>query len=1371
CGTFLLLIRITFEPQLIETFVVSSIVDLLWCSTGAGFGAHWRLNSFSNNADYDKGFIGCCSTGTDTGEWRLFWKKLEDNMETVVEGIGGCCSTGAESKTCKLFFRRNSFRINASYDSETSMEAVVEGIGGCCFTGAGSKTCKLFLGGIHLELMLVTIVKPELMLVTIKNPAIVTVVLEAVIQLELNLENKDFSGEKLRIMEAVAEGIEYCCSTEAVSKTCKLFFWRNSFSNNANYDKESRYSELKTVIQLELNLEHESCCGRSLEVVALLELNRKRVNFFLEGIHLELMLVTIVKPGCCSTGTDSEALRLFWKKLEDVSILQLSRKHRSSFSMEAVVEGIGGCCSTGALSKTCKLFFFGGIHSELMLVTIVTPEFRYYCCCFGGCCSTGTDSEALKLFCHGLELLLYRKCGSLELNLKRLNCFSFGRNLELMLATINSPEFSHCYRCFRGCCSTGIDSGEWRFFWKKLEDVPILQLNLKHRSFYVMELMLVTIVKPEFRHYYCCFGGCCSTGTDSEVLNLFYKKLEDVPILQLSRKHRSFSVMDYYSTGTESRAWKLLWKELEAVALLELYRKRVNFFFWRNSFRINASYDSETKHYCCCFGGCCLTGTDSEALRLFWKKLEDSMKAVVRRIGDCCSTEAVSKTCKFFSWRNSFSNNSNYDKESSHCYRCFGGCYSTGAESGEWRLFWKKLEDSMEAVVKGVGGCCSTGAESKTCKLFFGRNSFRINASYDSETRSCFSTGPFSGECKLFWSELETVIQLELNLEHRNCCECESLELNLKRVNFFLLGGIHLAIMLITIKNPEFRHYCCCFGGCCSTGTESEALGLFWKKLENSMEAVVEGIGGCCSTGAESKMCKLFFGRNLFRINASYDSETRRNLFGSNANYNRESRNYASYDKESSHCYRYFGGCYSTGAESGEWGFFWKKLRIMEAVVERIGGCCSTGAESKMRQLFSFGRNSFSNNANYDKESRYYCCCFEGCCLTGTDSEALKLFWRKLKDVLVLELETVIQLELSLDIVNYCEGIGSYCSTEVESGVYDNESSMEAVVEEIGGCCSTGAESKTRQLFSFERNSAIMLITIKNPEAVVQLELNLKHGSSSSMELLWKELKAVALLELNRECVNFSFGRNSFRINASYDSETRIYASYDNVFRQLFNWNGIWSMKAFLKRIGDCCFTGVKLGTSFLREIGGCCSIAVGLGLWMLLLSELKNVVLLELNLKCVNFFFGRNSFRINLGHDKEFKYVFLFRSTALQFRHYYCCSGGCCSTGANLKNECSSGVNWELLFNRNLIWSMGGILREIGSCCSTRAGSEKTQFYFTTSRLWRLFWGELDTVLQLEPNLGNGSSFGIEFKGCCSTGAESKHGGSSRAKKKLWFY
>uniref|UniRef100_A0A0K0ETS0 Uncharacterized protein n=1 Tax=Strongyloides stercoralis TaxID=6248 RepID=A0A0K0ETS0_STRER len=69
----------------------------------------------------------------------------------------------------------------------------------------------------------------------------------------------------------------------------------------------------------------------------------------------------------------------------------------------------------------------------------------------------------------------------------------------------------------------------------------------------------------------------------------------------------------------------------------------------------------------------------------------------------------------------------------------------------------------------------------------------------------------------------------------------------------------------------------------------------------------------------------------------------------------------------------------------------------METVVVKIRGCCSTGAESKTRQLFSFGRNLFSNNAKYDKETRYYCCCFGDCCSTGTDSEALRLFWEKLK--------------------------------------------------------------------------------------------------------------------------------------------------------------------------------------------------------------------------------------------------------------------------------------------------------------------------------------------------------------------------------------
>uniref|UniRef100_A0AAF5DF94 Uncharacterized protein n=1 Tax=Strongyloides stercoralis TaxID=6248 RepID=A0AAF5DF94_STRER len=98
---------------------------------------------------------------------------------------------------------------------------------------------------------------------------------------------------------------------------------------------------------------------KELEAVALLKLNRKHVNFFLGGIRLELVLVTIVKPDiicccfgdCCSTVTDSEALRFFWKKLEDVLILQLSRKHRKAF-----LSWVGSCCSTGAKSGACKLF-------------------------------------------------------------------------------------------------------------------------------------------------------------------------------------------------------------------------------------------------------------------------------------------------------------------------------------------------------------------------------------------------------------------------------------------------------------------------------------------------------------------------------------------------------------------------------------------------------------------------------------------------------------------------------------------------------------------------------------------------------------------------------------------------------------------------------------------------------------------------------------------------------------------------------------------------------------------------------------------------------------------------------------------------------
>uniref|UniRef100_A0A0K0E5L6 TLDc domain-containing protein n=1 Tax=Strongyloides stercoralis TaxID=6248 RepID=A0A0K0E5L6_STRER len=94
------------------------------------------------------------------------------------------------------------------------------------------------------------------------------------------------------------------------------------------------------------------------------------------------------------------------------------------------------------------------------------------------------------------------------------------------------------------------------------------------------------------------------------------------------------------------------------------------------------------------------------------------------------------------------------------------------------------------------------------------------------------------------------------------------------------------------------------------------------------MKAVVEEVGGCCSTGAESKTCQLFsFGRNSFRINASYDNESRKNSSSNNTNYNRESRHY---------CYC-FGDCYSTGTLN-------------------------------LKHGNPFVKNSFNDNANFDKE-------------------------------------------------------------------------------------------------------------------------------------------------------------------------------------------------------------------------------------------------------------------------------------------------------------------------------------------------------------------------------------------------------------------
>uniref|UniRef100_A0AAF5DE75 Uncharacterized protein n=1 Tax=Strongyloides stercoralis TaxID=6248 RepID=A0AAF5DE75_STRER len=154
------------------------------------------------------------------------------------------------------------------------------------------------------------------------------------------------------------------------------------------------------------------------------------------------------------------------------------------------------------------------------------------------------------------------------------------------------------------------------------------------------------------------------------------------------------------------------------------------------------------------------------------------MKSVVEGIGGCCSTEPNLKRVNpsLFEW-NSFRINASYNNESSHYYRCFGGCYSTGTESGKWRLFWRELD--MEAVVGGIGGCCSTGAESEVWMLFWSelknRNSFRINARVNKESRKNSSSNNTN-------YNRESSIVLEANL------------------------------------------------GCYSTGTESKALMFFWKK-------------------------------------------------------------------------------------------------------------------------------------------------------------------------------------------------------------------------------------------------------------------------------------------------------------------------------------------------------------------------------------------------------------------------------------------------------------------------------------------------------------------------------------------------------------
>uniref|UniRef100_A0A0K0E5L7 Uncharacterized protein n=1 Tax=Strongyloides stercoralis TaxID=6248 RepID=A0A0K0E5L7_STRER len=67
----------------------------------------------------------------------------------------------------------------------------------------------------------------------------------------------------------------------------------------------------------------------------------------------------------------------------------------------------------------------------------------------------------------------------------------FGRNSFSSDADYHK-EFIHYYCCIGRCCSTGTEAEAWRFFWGKLEDVALLELNLKHGAFFLMaEIYLV----------------------------------------------------------------------------------------------------------------------------------------------------------------------------------------------------------------------------------------------------------------------------------------------------------------------------------------------------------------------------------------------------------------------------------------------------------------------------------------------------------------------------------------------------------------------------------------------------------------------------------------------------------------------------------------------------------------------------------------------------------------------------------------------------------------------------------------------------------------------------------------------------------------
>uniref|UniRef100_A0AAF5CY97 Uncharacterized protein n=1 Tax=Strongyloides stercoralis TaxID=6248 RepID=A0AAF5CY97_STRER len=496
------------------------------------------------------------------------------------------------------------------------------------------------------------------------------------------------------------------------------------------------WSKMEAVVELELNLDQGNFTGRNQRLLIYWVLIMKERSY--SGANQKRSDADYHKEfiGCCSTGAECGEWRLFWKKVEDVPILQLNMKHRSFSSMEAVVEGIGGCCSTGAVSKTCKHFFgrnsfrinagydsetsydkesrINGSYNSETSNANYNRESRHYYCCFGGCCSTGTESEALKLLWRELkDVAILQGCGSLELNLKRVNSFL----LEEILLRINASynkESSHYYRCFGGCYSTEAEAGEWRLFWKKLEDIPILQLSLKHgnSSCYNNESSREAVVGG--------IGDCCSTGAESEVWMLFWSELKNVALLEMNLKR-----LNFFLRGIHLESMLVTIKNPGCcLTIAESKIRNGGFFcFRRNShlaiilitienpdvFFLSFFAALQFRHDCYCFGGCYSTGTHGSSFV-----------------------------------KDSFNDNANFDKEHGHYYCCFGGCYSTGTESKALMLFWKRS-----------GGCYLIGTKTGE-QLFWNELDLILE-----ETGDCYSTE--YGAWKLIWKELEVVALLEFS--------------------------------------------------------------------------------------------------------------------------------------------------------------------------------------------------------------------------------------------------------------------------------------------------------------------------------------------------------------------------------------------------------------------------------------------------------------------------------------------------------------------------------------------------------------------------------------------------------------------------------